>query len=55
MNISTGNNGAGLGASHQTGWTAVVAKLIQIFGVLDAKTVLEAGKAAAFIHEKQGR
>jgi hypothetical protein len=31
----------------------VVAKLIQIFGVLDAKTVLEAGKAAAFIHEKQ--
>ena len=48
-----GDNGAGLGASHQTGWTAVVAKLIQIFGVLDAKTVLEAGKAAAFIHEKQ--
>jgi hypothetical protein len=24
-----GNNGAGLGASHQTGWTALVAKLIQ--------------------------
>jgi hypothetical protein len=24
-----GDNGAGLGASHQTGWTAVVAKLIQ--------------------------
>ena len=23
------NNGAGLGASHQTGWTAIVAKLIQ--------------------------
>jgi len=45
-----GDNGAGLGASHQTGWTAMVAKLIQIFGVLDAKTVLEAGKTAAFIH-----
>ena len=24
-----GNNGAGLGASHQAGWTALVAKLIQ--------------------------
>ncbi|HEY4139498.1 MAG TPA: glucosidase, partial [Casimicrobiaceae bacterium] len=24
-----GDTGAGLGASHQTGWTAVVAKLIQ--------------------------
>ena len=27
-----GDNGAGLGASHQTGWTAVVAKLIQQTG-----------------------
>ena len=26
------DNGAGLGASHQTGWTGVVAKLIQMFG-----------------------
>ena len=24
-----GDNGAGLGASHQTGWTALVAKLLQ--------------------------
>ena len=27
-----GDNGSGLGASHQTGWTAVVAKLIQQCG-----------------------
>jgi hypothetical protein len=27
-----GDNGAGLGASHQTGWTALVAKLIQQHG-----------------------
>jgi glycosyl hydrolase family 63 len=27
-----GNNGAGIGASHQTGWTALVAKLIQQSG-----------------------
>jgi hypothetical protein len=28
-----GDNGAGLGATHQTGWTALVAKLIQQSGV----------------------
>lgn len=27
-----GDNGAGIGASHQTGWTALVAKLIQQSG-----------------------
>ena len=43
-----GDNGAGLGASHQTGWTGLVAKLIQLFGLLDAKKLLEAGKDAAF-------
>jgi hypothetical protein len=43
-----GDNGAGLGASHQTGWTGVVAKLIQLFGQLDAETLLAGGKEAAF-------
>ncbi len=38
-----GDNGAGLGASHQTGWTGVVAKLIQLFGHVDAQTVLRDG------------
>ena len=46
-----GDNGAGLGASHQTGWTGLVAKLVQLFGLLDAKKSLEAGKAAAFVRE----
>jgi Mannosylglycerate hydrolase MGH1-like glycoside hydrolase domain/Glycosyl hydrolase family 63 C-terminal domain len=27
-----GDNGAGVGASHQTGWTALIAKLIQQYG-----------------------
>jgi hypothetical protein len=36
-----GDNGAGLGASHQTGWTAVVAPLLNIFGRIDAKGMLE--------------
>jgi len=36
-----GDNGAGLGASHQTGWTGVIASLIDLFGRVDAKAVLE--------------
>ena len=43
-----GDNGAGLGASHQTGWTGLVAKTMQLFGLLDAKTTLEGGKQAVF-------
>jgi hypothetical protein len=36
-----GDNGAGLGASHQTGWTGLIAALLDLFGRIDAKTVLE--------------
>jgi hypothetical protein len=36
-----GDNGAGLGASHQTGWTGLVARVIQSLGSFDASTVLE--------------
>ena len=43
-----GDNGAGLGASHQTGWTGLVAKMIQLFGFLDAQKALQQGKSAAF-------
>jgi len=43
-----GDNGAGLGASHQTGWTGLVAPLINIFGRIDAQQFLEAGKTGAF-------
>ena len=43
-----GDNGAGLGASHQTGWTGVVAVLIQLFGAVDAKQFLEGGKQVMF-------
>jgi hypothetical protein len=43
-----GDNGAGLGASHQTGWTGTVASLIQLFGHLDADKALAIGKEAAF-------
>jgi hypothetical protein len=36
-----GDNGAGLGASHQTGWTGLVARLIQSLAQFDAGAVLE--------------
>ena len=49
-----GDNGAGLGASHQTGWTGVVARLIHLFGQLDANSLLSGGKRAAFQREPVG-
>ena len=42
-----GDNGAGLGASHQTGWTGLVARLIEMFGHTDATKALEGGRRAA--------
>jgi hypothetical protein len=36
-----GDNGAGLGASHQTGWTGLMALILDLFGRVDAKTLLE--------------
>ena len=36
-----GDNGAGLGASHQTGWTGLVAPLLDIFGRTEAKDMLD--------------
>ena len=46
-----GDNGAGIGASHQTGWTGVIAGLIDIFGKLDAETFLRGGRGAVFGRE----
>jgi hypothetical protein len=43
-----GDNGAGLGASHQTGWTGLVATFIQLYALLDAETFLQAGKQFIF-------
>src|SRR6266542_2506593 len=49
-----GDNGAGLGASHQTGWTGIVAKLIQLYGVLDPTRALAVGKQAGFVKGAHG-
>jgi len=47
-----GDNGAGIGASHQTGWTGVIAELIEIFGKVDAEEFLRGGRTAALAREK---
>ena len=41
-----GDNGAGLGASHQTGWTGVVARGMHLFATSTGAEFLEHGKAA---------
>jgi hypothetical protein len=38
------DNGAGLGASHQTGWTGIIARLIDLFARLQAADALEISK-----------
>jgi hypothetical protein len=43
-----GDDGAGIGASHQTGWTGLVATLVELFGNVDGAQFLELGKKAAF-------
>lgn len=47
-----GDNGAGLGASHQTGWTGGIAKLIEFFGYVDGERFLAVGKAGAFVQKE---
>ena len=42
-----GDNGAGLGASHQTGWTGIVARGMHLFATTTPEHVLELGKLAA--------
>jgi Mannosylglycerate hydrolase MGH1-like glycoside hydrolase domain len=39
-----GENGAGLGASHQTGWTGLIARGLDLFARLEAEDMLSASK-----------
>jgi hypothetical protein len=50
-----GDNGAGLGASHQTGWTGLVAKLIQMLHALDPEKTLKGGSRPVMqVYERPG-
>ena len=39
-----GDTGAGVGASHQTGWSGAIARVVHLFASADAKKVLEQTK-----------
>jgi hypothetical protein len=48
-----GDNGAGIGASHQTGWTGIVGRLIHWFGDVSPDALLEEGWRAAFVRRPE--
>jgi hypothetical protein len=50
-----GDNGAGLGASHQTGWTGIIARIMQLFALLPADQLLESGARAVMKEVKERR
>jgi hypothetical protein len=41
-----GDNGAGLGASHQTDWTGIVARMMHLFATTTVEDVVAIGKEA---------
>ena len=43
-----GDNGAGLGASHQTGWTGVIARIMHLFATLTPESLLAGKKETLF-------
>jgi hypothetical protein len=43
-----GDNGAGLGANHQTGWTGVIARAMHLFASLKPEALLEFGRGSYF-------
>ena len=44
-----GDNGAGIGASHQTGWTGLIARVSQMAGLLTPEEVLALGRGASAV------
>jgi len=47
------DNGAGLGASHQTGWTGIIARIIQMMGSMTADAALSEDWAELLAFEKE--
>ncbi len=43
-----GDSGAGLGASHQTGWTGIIARTMHLFATMSPEKMLAGGKKAYF-------
>jgi hypothetical protein len=47
-----GDNGAGIGASHQTGWTGLVARIIQALGYLRPDDLLDSGMHGNLVYRR---
>jgi hypothetical protein len=45
-----GDNGAGLGASHQTGWTGLVARIIQVLGYVRPEDLLSSSMRGILVY-----
>jgi hypothetical protein len=43
-----GDNGAGLGASHQTGWTGIIAQIMQMFAIMNPELLLTADRKSLY-------
>ncbi|HMF19864.1 MAG TPA: glucosidase [Gemmataceae bacterium] len=50
-----GDNGAGLGANHQTGWTGIIARAMHLFATTTAEQALQLGKIAAVVEVQKAR
>jgi hypothetical protein len=48
-----GDNGAGLGASHQTGWTGVIARTMHLFATLKPEEFLREGTKVFFARQAE--
>jgi hypothetical protein len=50
-----GDNGAGIGASHQTGWTGCIARTIQIMGDITKELVTSVDAEMAVVKKTVGK
>jgi hypothetical protein len=50
-----GDTGAGIGASHQTGWSGAIARIMQLFASSDVQELLERGKGGSVLGPEANR
>ncbi|HVO09477.1 MAG TPA: glucosidase [Vicinamibacteria bacterium] len=49
-----GDDGTGIGASHQTGWTGIIARAMHLFATTTSEQVIELGKVAGITEVASG-
>jgi hypothetical protein len=50
-----GDDGSGIGANHQTGWTGIIAALMQLFATTRSEQLLKQGKTAVLNRGKTSK